>query len=606
MLTPQEKYKKRLSKYTKLLGKQTKSSNIISILRLITFLLGLILAILFFLAKLYYLCIATALAASTLFVFLIYIHNKIILKKKSTSALIEINRKSLKRLMGEWKSFEDCGKDFVNYDHRYSYDLDIFGIGSLFQWICEAKTYLGRLKLKNSLEDNCFSKKDIYERQEAVNELSSKLYLRQRLMCESIVTSKIMENPEELINWSKDKTLYKPNFIFKIILIILPIITISLAIIYLSSSMLPFYIPTLFLLLQLAILKVKSENRSTLFMMAEKYSENIKAYEKMLKLIEKQNFKSPCLKNIRKKLFDENGTAASVSIKKLLSIVETLSSRHNMAYAVLNILFMIDYHLLTLLENWKSKYGSNLSTWLDTIGEFEALSSLSMIKHDNQDWTMPIIEDDILYFSSIKMGHPLLGDKKVCNDLNIHNAKTVLLITGSNMSGKSTLLRTVGINLVLAYAGAPVCAEKFCCSIMQLYSCMRTNDNLEKSISSFYAEILKIKNIVTASNKGEKVFFLLDEIFKGTNSLDRHTGASVLIKQLSSKGNLGLVSTHDFELCDLENGQNSKVINYHFEEYYKDDKIYFDYKLKNGVSCTRNAIYLMKLAGIDGIKIGDG
>ncbi|MDP4179162.1 MAG: DNA mismatch repair protein [Bacillota bacterium] len=605
MLTPQDKYKKRLAKYTKLLKKQTKSSNIISVLRLITFLLGLTLAILFFISKLYYLCIATVLAASILFIFLIYIHNKIILKKKCTSALIEINEKALKRLMGEWKSFEDCGDDFVNYDHRYSYDLDIFGIGSLFQWICEAKTYLGRLKLKNCLEDNCFSKQDIYERQQAVNELSSKLYWRQQFMYESIVTSEIMENPDEFINWSKDKTIYKTNFIFKIILIILPIITISLAIISLSS-VLPFYIPTLFLLLQLAILKVKSENRSTLFMMAEKYSKNIKAYEKMLKIIEKHNFKSPCLKNFHKKLFDKDGTAASISIKKLSNIVETLSSRHNMAYAALNILFMIDYHLLTLLENWKLKYGSNLSTWLDTIGEFETLSSLSMIKYDNPDWTMPMIQDDILYFSSIKMGHPLLGDKRICNDLNINNTKTVLLITGSNMSGKSTLLRTVGINLVLAYAGAPVCAQRLCCSIMQLYSCMRTNDNLEKSISSFYAEILKIKNIVNASNKGEKVFFLLDEIFKGTNSLDRHTGATILIKQLSSKGNLGLVSTHDFELSDLENEQNSRVINYHFEEYYKDDKIYFDYKLKNGVSCTRNAVYLMKLAGIGGIQIGDG
>ncbi|HWJ02256.1 MAG TPA: DNA mismatch repair protein, partial [Verrucomicrobiae bacterium] len=174
-----------------------------------------------------------------------------------------------------------------------------------------------------------------------------------------------------------------------------------------------------------------------------------------------------------------------------------------------------------------------------------------------------------------------------------------ILITGSNMSGKSTLLRTAGLNLVLAYTGAPVCAENFRCSVMRVYTCMRVTDNIEQSISSFYAELLRIKTIVQAARERGQVFFLLDEIFKGTNSQDRHTGAKILIKQLSKQGAMGMVSTHDLELSELEKESKGQIRNYHFREYYENDQIRFDYLLRSGPSTTRNALYLIKLAGIE-------
>jgi DNA mismatch repair ATPase MutS len=167
------------------------------------------------------------------------------------------------------------------------------------------------------------------------------------------------------------------------------------------------------------------------------------------------------------------------------------------------------------------------------------------------------------------------------------------------MSGKSTLLRTVGINLVLAYAGAPVCASVFRCPVMDIYTSMRTSDKLEEGISSFYAELLRVKMIIEAARSGKPLLFLLDEIFKGTNSMDRHTGASMLIKKLSGFGAMGLVSTHDLELAELEKNSGSRIMNYHFQEYYENNEIHFDYKLRPGVSNTRNAIYLMKMAGIE-------
>jgi DNA mismatch repair ATPase MutS len=249
------------------------------------------------------------------------------------------------------------------------------------------------------------------------------------------------------------------------------------------------------------------------------------------------------------------------------------------------------------LDKWKREYGENVEKWLKVIGEFEALSSLALINFDYPERCFPKFNDDDLVLRAKGIYHPLLPGSPVTNDVQLGRNHRILLITGSNMSGKSTLLRTLGINLVLAYAGAPVSAESFNCSLMNIYTCMRISDNLEKNISSFYAEILRIKKIVKAVTSGETIFFLLDEIFKGTNSIDRHLGAETLIDRLSRKNALGLVSTHDLELGSIED-QNNNVKNYHFQEYYKNDDIHFDYKLKPGVSTTRNAVYLMKMAGI--------
>jgi DNA mismatch repair ATPase MutS len=251
------------------------------------------------------------------------------------------------------------------------------------------------------------------------------------------------------------------------------------------------------------------------------------------------------------------------------------------------------------LEAWKEQAGRSLNTWLQALGDFEALASLAVIAHDYPNWCIPEVEETPPYLKASQMGHPLLTEDRVCNDLAILPQAGILLITGSNMSGKSTLLRTAGVNLVLAYAGAPVCAAAFRCSLMRIYTCMRVNDNLEQSISSFYAELLRIKMIVAAAKQATRpVFFLLDEVFKGTNSQDRHTGAKILIKQLKRLGAVGLVSTHDLELAELA-AESKGIINYHFREYYQNDRIHFDYKLRPGVSTTRNALYLIKLAGID-------
>jgi DNA mismatch repair ATPase MutS len=305
------------------------------------------------------------------------------------------------------------------------------------------------------------------------------------------------------------------------------------------------------------------------------------------------------LKKIKEGMCNRKGVLAYKQVDRLSKIIDSISSRHGSFYFIMNILTLWDYQNMISLERWRKESGGFLKAWLEAIGKIEALSSLAIIRYDNPEWVVPkISESEKPEFEAKSMGHPLLRGNRVENDLSTNIPDRILLITGSNMSGKSTLLRTAGINLVLAYTGAPVCARKFTASIMEIHTCMRVSDDLSRNISSFYAELLRIKNIVKEAETGKSLFFLLDEIFKGTNSIDRHTGARVLIQKLNGLNCIGLVSTHDLELGDLEKSSD-KIKNYHFEEYYKDDRIHFDYKLRNGVSKTRNAVYLMKMAGID-------
>jgi DNA mismatch repair ATPase MutS len=335
-----------------------------------------------------------------------------------------------------------------------------------------------------------------------------------------------------------------------------------------------------------------------IFDTANKYKDAIRMYYRLILFFEQQNFRSEYLKTLKSRLVNNKGLTACQQINKLSKIIDAIDNRSNAFFFIINLLTLWDYQFILVLENWKKTSGASLEKWFEAIGEVEALCSLSVLKHDNPEWAEPEFSEGSLCYEAKELGHPLLSKTRVTNDLQLRNNASVMLITGSNMSGKSTLLRTAGINLVLAYAGVPVCAKSYRCSLMQIRSCMRTTDNLEQNTSSFYAELLRIREIIQASERGEKLFFLLDEIFKGTNSFDRHTGAEAVINKLSKSTALGLVSTHDLELGELEH-KNGNVRNYHFREFYKDDKIYFDYKLRTGVSTTRNASYLMKMAGID-------
>lgn len=599
MKSAEQMYEKRKNSYDKLLQRQKKADRKTSNIRLMVFIAGICAAVYTGLAHNYILLAAASAVFIVMFIYLVIYQEKLLRRMKYSSLLLDINSTSLKRINGEWNKFEDAGEDFVEDNHSYSGDLDIFGKGSLYQWINAAKTFVGREMLRDLLLGEVGSKTDIYERQAAVKELAAMLNWRQRFSAEGMATLENIHNPDELMSWGKERNAFysKPWVIagFRFF----PVITVLLVTAGFFMNIIPKTLPAIALFIQFAMVSYNVKGRYRVFAIFEKYNKDLRVYYKMLKHFENRQFKTDFINKIKGNLRSSEGVAAYKQVDKLSSIVDSLSNRRNLFYIFFNVLTLWDFQGIIALEAWKKESGDNLNEWLDAIGRMEALTSLAIICFENPDWIVPEIKDEKEAVLEAKaLGHPLLIGKRVHNDLIINEKVKVILITGSNMSGKSTLLRTVGINLVLAYAGAPVCAQVFTASMMEIYTCMRVKDNLEESISSFYAELLRIKKIVKESEAGKKVFFLLDEIFKGTNSQDRHAGARVLINKLSLTNAIGMVSTHDLELCDLEQ-KNDKIANYHFQEFYEAESIYFDYKLRQGPSTTRNALHLMRLAGIE-------
>lgn len=597
MLGPKEQYEKRRLYYVRRLEKLTLTINRLSNVRLALFLAGCALAVFLYMTHKSSLELGILILTVLSFTALVFWHQALKTKQNYLQVLCEIYNQALKRIAGEWKTFSDTGDDFKDPAHPYSEDLDLFGASSLFQWINTARTFRGREKLKEWLIEPQVEGGVIQKKQVAIKELGINLAWRQRFMAEAGTTKRPLNSPTRIVEWAKtyDAIYLRPGIV--ILARALPIITLTFVLLYFLTSKVSYWYPLAGFFIQ-SIILFAGKQRGKALEAVYAYRDSIKTYEKMLERFEKRTFKSEYLQELKKGLIDRDGKKAFEQIRKLSGLAERISNRGNSMFLVINIFTLWDIQCMIALEAWKEKSGRFLGRWVDTIAELEGLASLAIIHFDHQDWVLPEFVSENLGIVAVSLGHPLLANS-TSNDLSIEKRSGILLITGSNMSGKSTLLRTVGINLVLAYAGAPVCAKSFSCSRMQIYSCMRVSDNLGENISSFYAELLRIKQIVSASKIEKKIFFLLDEIFKGTNSQDRHAGAKVLIRQLSKAGAMGMVSTHDLELGELERESERRIRNYHFREFYKNDEIHFDYKLRPGISTTRNAMYLIKMAGID-------
>ncbi|MGE4273505.1 MAG: MutS family DNA mismatch repair protein [Desulfitobacterium sp.] len=609
MSAPKRIYEKRKHAYEKLSAKHTRTANQLSNYRLLSSLVGFTLAVFLYLTVSSVLGILMGVLTLVFFLYLASQHRQVRAQLRFAEILADINQKGLKRLTVEWVNFNDTGADFKDDKHPYASDLDLFGQASIFQWINSARSPLGRKALSRTLKNSQHSHGEIAKRQAAITELGEAIGWRQRFEAEGAVVTDRFQATEAFIQWAEEREegYLQPNL--KLGVTVLPTITCVLTAFYLYGGWIPWQVVALLIGTQILLLQLYGKERSKVLSMVYKHEASLKTYSEMLRQVEKKKFHSEELNRLQSLLRDKEGHSAHRQIQKLSRLVERISNRDNAMFIAINILTLWDYHCMIALEEWKRKSGKLLKTWLEVIAEMEALASLANISFENPHWVMPEVVESIdtekignhdwQGVSSRKLGHPLLTVKRVTNDFTLQEPAGIVLITGSNMSGKSTFLRTVGTNLLLAYTGAPVCAEYFRCSVFQLWTCMRVSDNLEQSISSFYAEILRIKEIVEAAKKEKSVFFLLDEIFKGTNSHDRHQGAIALIQQLQKDGAMGLVSTHDLELGDLEKQSNSRIKNYHFREHYQDSEIFFDYKLREGISTTRNALYLIRLAGID-------
>lgn len=570
-----------------------KQYNRIANIRLVVLLFGIYMGYLISAAQNKLLAAMGLMGCIGIFLYLVYQHGKIKEKKDEAIRLKEVNEKYLMRQGQGWEAFEDLGEDFVDKEHPYGFDLDIVGKGSLFQKISIARTWHGRKRLAEVLLNPSFSEDEIMARQQSIKELSHKLDFCQSL---EAVVSKKQDNEKQvttLINfvkgdWQSLKLTQMGWLVYS-----LPWVFISWGIVaYVSGNKLLIGTWAIMiivsccvqLLLGYKIAEVKS------ILMSIGYS--IKTYEQVLKLILKEEFKSPYLKSCLNTFQTTSGSALD-GIKEIEKISQSIQITYQPIVALpLNAIWFWDFKTLLKFEKWCKDYGQYFKMWLEAIGELEALVSLSVLAHvDKVAFPLIIKEEKI---SAEQLAHPLLQSKdRVSNSIVME--RECLIITGSNMSGKTTFLRTMGINLVLAYTGAPVMAQTMTCGVMPIYTSMRITDDLSGGVSTFYAELKRIKQMIEASKK-HKIIFLVDEIFRGTNSKDRIIGAKSVLKGLVAHGAIGAITTHDLELCQL--GEEEHILNYHFTEYYEEEGIHFDYKIKKGPSTTTNAKYLMALVGI--------
>jgi DNA mismatch repair ATPase MutS len=322
---------------------------------------------------------------------------------------------------------------------------------------------------------------------------------------------------------------------------------------------------------------------------------------KQLDYFEKENFDDSFLSSLKSSLADYAEKSASSSIKKLQQILGRFDVRLNLfAFFILNTFCLWDLWQIIALNEWRKVNKLLVSNWFNAIAQLEVAGSFAVLGFNNDNWCFPKIADEHFTLSGKAIGHPLiLKQQSVTNSFSIAGIAKIDLITGSNMAGKSTFLRSLGVNIILAYAGSCVCAEAFTVSVAELMSSMRIEDNLAENTSTFYAELKKIKSIIDAVNEERNLFILLDEILRGTNSLDRHTGSKALIQQLIKKHAIAVIATHDIELSKLENDFQQSIKNYHFDVQVNGDKLFFDYKLKDGICQSMNASVLMKQIGIE-------
>lgn len=523
------------------------------------------------------------------------------LKNKAAIAhlhyLLKINKDEIKFLKGEYYDFP-AGNQHIPENHLYANDLDIFGRASLFQYINRTTSQMGSSQLAEYLQHPA-EMDTILQRQAAVKELANKIEWIQDLQAIGNDTQITFLTKQRLQNWVNESPVFSKLNLWKWLRYVLPATILTIVTLYifgLVTSGIFYFSLLLFAVIAYQINKIVAPIHEKL----SKISGELDILSKSIVHIENAIFKSSLLKELQSSFVQHNRNV-SADIIRLRKLLDKLDLRYNLVLsAPLNILLLWNLQQILDLEKWKRNQHQKINIWFDTLAHIEALNSFGILHFNQPQWMFPEIISEYFFIEGKQIGHPLIQKtKRVNNNIEIKNAGELMLVTGSNMAGKSTYLRSIGVNVVLAMAGAPVCAGYLKVSHVQIISSMRITDNLAESTSTFYAELKKLKTIIEKVNKREKIFILLDEILRGTNSVDRHTGSVALVKQLIKHNATAIIATHDLELATLKNEYPENIINYHFDVQVSNEELFFDYLLKPGVCNSLNASILMKKIGIE-------
>ena len=535
-----------------------------------------------------------ALILFMIFLRLVTYHDEIRQRQKFLTSRLNVLNSYIVRARGTWRKRSTDGGAYLKHDRPQDVDLYIFGAGSIFQYICAARTKRGRDRLAESLSpeppENFAA---VRVRQRGVAELLQ----RPRLSLDLEAFARLMPNNHdttELIQAVEEP----PPPAYKILFLrflTLPVFLLQIFLTWrgiLDPMLLP-VVPFLSLMLAVAFLRRTAEFLKPL----KTLSKELRLYQGIFERLESTDFSSSSLREVRDALTHE--VSAAQKLKMLSLLVEVVNARKNpMVYILGNALFLLDFFCAAAFLSWRITASRHLRKWIEAWSEMEVLISLASIGQTRTTYCFPkLLDEPEPRITAKNLTSLLIADKKaVANSVELRAGTTI--ITGANMSGKTTWIRTLASAVLLAYAGAPVCAEEFAVSRLAIFTSIRVNDDISQGLSTFYAELLRIKSMIEYSAENQPMLICIDEIFKGTNEGDRIYGAREAIKRLTNEKNITLVTTHDFDLCSMTSANGVKISNAHFEEYYEDGQIKFDFRLREGRCTTTNAKFLLKMAGI--------
>lgn len=539
---------------------------------------------------------ATVIGFMLPFIGLMVWHTKLSAQKSYAETLVQLCQNELNGINYNYSAFDGAPEKSTG-EHAFSLDLDLFGDRSLFQSINRTVTRMGKELLTSWFLHPLTDKEAILARQEAVRELETFTQLRQHFYVTGILQPAGDQDSRLMAALNMTAPHFKSSLLWKVLVWLIPgiwcLIIIGSVLDLVPSKMFELYLPFAFLISYFRAQKV-----ITLHNTVNKMEKILHAYSDLMKSIEGVQFKSGKLAEISKQ-FVNDGKTASRHIRQLSTYIGALDQRFSLIGVILNILTLRDTRTAMKLEQWKEDHAADTARWFEALAEFDAFCSLGGFAFNHPEYVYPTIADHYFKMEGKALGHPLLRrDVCVKNDIRIEKSPWFLIITGANMAGKSTYLRTVGVNFLLGCIGTPVCAESLTIYPAKLVTSLRTSDSLASNESYFFAELKRLKMIIDRLQQGEKLFIILDEILKGTNSIDKQKGSLALMKQLVANQACGIIATHDLALGELEQEFPEQIKNYRFEADITNDELTFSYLLREGVAQNMNACFLMKKMGI--------
>lgn len=577
-------YKSEEKQLNSQLSKVKKTLKILSLLRLTVFIFSVVTIYLFF--ENTFISTVILIVGGSSFYFLVVKYSKEKLEKTLLNCKIKINQTEISVLNGDF-SFLPKGNEHLDSDHHFSHDIDLFGEKSFFQYFNRTSTTDGSRKLANLITENQTS--SIYQKQEAIKELSEKVKWRQHFS--ALISMVKTEIPtKKIIGFFKN---YKS--VFSKIALSLPISFSIISIIFIVLTffeILPFNALVIWFFVGLLVTSLFLKKTQNLYDNASKAKDTFRQYYLVLQEIENTSFSSNILKEKQEGIQSENKKASYI-FNEFSKALDAFDQRNNLLIASLgNAFFLWELRSAIKVEKWINLYSHTVEQWLDVITFFDAKNSLANFSFNHPNYVFPEIVKDSYIISSKKLGHPLLNsENRIDNDFEI-DKNSFLIVTGANMAGKSTFLRTISLSIVMANVGLPVCANSFKYKPVKLITSMRTSDSLAENESYFYSELKRLK-LIAETIQTDDYFIVLDEILKGTNSKDKASGSKKFLEKLVTLNTTGIIATHDVSLCELEN-DFKEIKNFFFDAKISNSELYFDYLFKKGVCENMNASFLLK------------